>query len=243
MTKGTILTAALGLLLSALTVQAKPPIQIYGPNTAVITVPGNYILMTEVSGLFGIEIAADNVTVNLNGNAAFAVRYGIYISGNNVHVYNGLAGGVYNGVLILGSNALIDNVQIVGLYDPLFIEFGNNNRVRNCVLQADNAADNAAIALYLTSHNTIDNNTLLGSYQQTISEIDQQETVILPTGDDNNLDEEPTNISFVGGDNTFSGNTYARPVATTTMQLVTTMQSKVDAIARLKQLRASAQLK
>src|ERR1700731_956182 len=93
--------AALGLIVSAFVAQAAPkpapPIQIYGPETIAITAPGNYILMNEVSTEpIGINILANNVTLNLNGHSSYG-NYGIVIWGNNDYVYNGTAVGPYNG--------------------------------------------------------------------------------------------------------------------------------------------------
>jgi hypothetical protein len=44
----------------------------------------------------------------------------------------------------------------------------------------------------------------------------KQETAPFVTGDENYFDQQATTISFGGGDNTLSGNTYAQPSPTPT---------------------------
>jgi hypothetical protein len=140
-----ILTAALSLIMSALTVhttQAQAVRTQTAPLARIttsedITVPGNYILANDVAGTggAGIEIDASNVKLNLNGHTVSGGD-GIGIEGENVHVYNGRVVGSNVGVLIIGSYCLVHDLNITASGFPVFIEFGNSNRVRNCVLSA-----------------------------------------------------------------------------------------------------------
>jgi hypothetical protein len=101
------------------------------------------------------------------------------------------------GVIIYGSSCLVDglNVTIGQSGTPIEIEHGNFNRVHNCVLSAATGQTaRAAFTLFLTSHNTIQNNTLAGIYDDTIQEDDQAGT-----------------FATVVGDNTFIGNQFASP--------------------------------
>jgi len=72
------------------------------------------------------------------------------------------------------------------------IDHGNYNSVRNCMLSGPTGQSNSgAFKLFLTSHNTMQNNTLAGTGNWTILEQDQ---VFSAT---------------VAGDNTFSSNHFS----------------------------------
>jgi hypothetical protein len=204
-----VLIASIGSLQAGST-----PTRITAPQ--IITVPGSYVLANDITGTSGgaaIEIQASDVTLNLNGHTITANQGdGVIIDqfvGNNtnnltlvnVHVSNGqiVAGNL--GVGIFGSSCLVNGLNItVGTGGiPIEMEHGNFNRVHSCVLNGPSGQPvgnnaRAAFALFLTSHNTIQNNTLAGVYIDTIQEDDQ------------------AGASFtVVGDNTFSGNQFASP--------------------------------
>ena len=105
----------------------------------------------------------------------------------------GIAAGL--GIQINGSFCLVNGLNITSQFIPVEIEHGNFNRVQSCVLSAATGQTaNEAVGLFLTSHNTIQNNTLTGIYVDTIQEDDQAGASVT-----------------VAGDNTFSGNQFANP--------------------------------
>jgi hypothetical protein len=167
-----VLIASIGLLQAA-------PTPIMAPK--IIMVPGSYILANDIAGTSGIaviEIQASDVTLNLNGHTITATGAGVTIdefvgnnTGNatlvNAHVSNGQIVAGAQGVLISGSSCLVDGLKITVSQSatPIVIEHGNSNRVHSCVLSAATGQTaSAAISLFLTSHNTIQNNTLTGIY-------------------------------------------------------------------------------
>jgi hypothetical protein len=175
----------------------------------IITVPGSYVLANDITVTSGgavIEIQASNVTLNLNGQTINDSQgVGIIIEANDVNNAPVVNAYVSNrqivvagyGVIIYGSSCLVNGVNItVGASGiPIVIEHGNFNRVHSCVLSAATGQTaRAAFSLFLTSHNTIQNNTLTGIYVDTIQEDDQAGT-----------------FATVVGDNTFSGNEFANP--------------------------------
>jgi hypothetical protein len=201
-----LLTAAF-ILLSAITAQTAPT-----PITApkIITEPGSYVLANDITGTTAgnvIEIQASDVTLNLNGHTITAtLATGISIdqfvgnnTGNttlvNAHVSNGKIVAAGLGVQISGSSCLINGLNITSQFIPVEIEHGNFNRVQSCVLSAATGQTaKEAVGLFLTSHNTIQNNTFAGIYAITIEE-----------------DDQAGNSLTVVGDNTFSGNHFASP--------------------------------
>lgn len=195
-----LLTAALGLTISALTSYAAPPTRIMAPQ--IITVPGSYVLANDIAGTSGIaviEIQASDVTLNLNGHTITAQGSAITIDEFvvNAHVSNGLIVAGAQGVLNFGSSCLVNglNIEVSASATPIVIEHGNFNRVHSCVLSAATGQTaRAAFSLFLTSHNTIQNNTLVGIFVDTIQEDDQAGA-----------------SATVIGDNTFSGNQFANP--------------------------------
>lgn len=206
-----ILTAVFGLIISELTVDTTEaaPTQITAPQ--IITVPGSYLLANDITGTSGravIEIQASGVTLDLNGQTINASKgEGILIdeidtTNNhapvvNVHVSNGRIVAAAYGVKVYGSSCLLTGLNItVGASGiPIEIEHGAFNRVHSCVLSATTGQmGRAAFGLFWTSHNTIQNNTFAGIYMDTIWEDDQAGTALT-----------------VVGDNTFSGNEFARP--------------------------------
>jgi hypothetical protein len=189
-------------------VQARPTRIIASQEIAL---PGSYILANDITGTGGdgIAIEASDVTLNLNGHTISGGfgGGGIGIEGNNVHVYNGRIVASDSGVVISGSYCLVNDLNITidagssaagspaagGL--PIVIEFGNYNRVHNCVLSVvAGQKGQAALHLFVTSYNSIQGNTLLGTYTDTIIEDDQKGSGVT-----------------VLGNNTFSGNKFANP--------------------------------
>lgn len=197
-----LLIASIGSLQAA-----TPPTKI--TSAQVITVTGSYVLANDITG--AIEIQASDVTLNLNGHTITALASGIVIDqfdiGGltlvNVRVSNGRiiaapAGGI--GVQLAGSSCLITGLNItVGqgtgfVGEGFLIEHGQFNRIHSCVITGQQAA--LAFDLFLTSHNVIQNNTLVGTFVDTIEEQDQ---VV------------GANTVTVAGDNTFNGNQFASP--------------------------------
>jgi hypothetical protein len=87
------------------------------------------------------------------------------------------------------------NITVGATGTPILIEHGNSNRVHSCVLStATGQTGSAVFSLFLTSHNTIQNNTITGVFDGTIDESDQVGTAAIAVGD-----------------NTFSGNEFANP--------------------------------
>jgi hypothetical protein len=203
-----ILAAALSQIMGVLSLEAAPPTRITAPK--IITVPGSYVLANDITGTTTgnvIAIRASEVTLSLNKHTITANQgTGIYINDTdinnvplvNAHVSDGqiVAGNL--GVGILGSSCLINGLSITVSQSgtPIQIERpGNFNRVHSCVLSAATGqTGRAAFSLFLTSHNTIPNNTLTGIYSDTIEEDDQAGT-----------------SATVVGDNTFSENEFANP--------------------------------
>lgn len=115
-----LMIAALGIALApAASASASERFEVKGSDGIVISKPGSYTLrrnLTARSGLPLITIAADNVSVDLNG---FALRGlgdkqgdGIAINGrSNVRVFNGSLRSFGTAVRVEGSN----NVELTGL--------------------------------------------------------------------------------------------------------------------------------
>jgi hypothetical protein len=204
-------TAALGLILSALTVHTTQaaPTRITAPQ--IITAPGSYLLANDITSTgegAAIEIQTSDVMLNLNGHTINASQgAGILIDEHdvnnnnapvvNAHVSNGQLVVAGYGVIIYASSCSVNGLNITvgpsGI--PIQIEYGNSNRVRGCVLSAAKGqTGRAAFSLFLSSNNTIQNNTLAGIYVDTVQEDDQ-------TG----------SSATVVGNNTFSGNEFALP--------------------------------
>jgi hypothetical protein len=202
-----LLTAAFSLL-SVLSTHAAAT-RIMAPT--IITLPGSYVLANDITTTSGgavIEIQTSDVTLNLNGHTINASQgFGIIIDSNNInnnrapvvnaHVSNGQIVVAGYGVIIYGSSCLVNGLNItVGASGiPIQIEYGNFNRVHGCVLSvAAGQTAREAFGLFLTSNNTIQNNTLTGIYVDTVQEDDQAGT-----------------SATVVGNNTFSGNAFANP--------------------------------
>jgi len=200
----------LGLLLTALTAQAGPATRITLPQA--ITQSGNYILANDImrsnSGpLITIDIQAADVTLNLNGHTIDAnAGDGIFIEPNNinnnnsvvsnVHVSNGTIVNSSYGIILYAGLCLINNVNVSAL-TPILIEHGNSNRVHNCVLTASAQGNGTGtvFSLFLTSYNSITDNTIVGPFLSTISEQDQVGTTVTVVGNNtfnNNLLANPT---------------------------------------------------
>jgi hypothetical protein len=91
----------------------------------------------------------------------------------NVRVSNGRIVTADYGVQIYGSYCLVtglNNIIGSGGYG-IEIEHGNFNRVSNCVLTGQQS--NYVFSLFLTSHNTVQNCTLAGTFLDTIDKQDQ----------------------------------------------------------------------
>ena len=182
--QNTLLTAALGLIMSALSLQAAPPTRIMAPK--IITVPGSYVLANDITGTSTgatIEIQASDVTLNLNGHTITSSQVnGIIIdqfvgnhSGNatlvNAHVSNGRIVAAGLGIGIFGSYCLVNGLNITMSQSGISIEIehGDFNRVQSCVLTVTTGqTGRAAFGLFWASHNTIQNNTLTGNFVDTI---------------------------------------------------------------------------
>jgi hypothetical protein len=205
-----ILLTATFSLLSVLTAHAAPT-RITSPQ--IITLPGSYVLVNDITrpsggAIITIDIQASDVTLNLNGHTINANGgEGILIDSNdinnnrspvvNVHVSNGQIVGASYGVTIYASSCLINglNITVGATGTPILIEHGNSNSVHSCVLSAATGQTGSAVfSLFLTSHNTIQNNTITGVFDGTIDESDQVGTAAIAVGD-----------------NTFSGNEFANP--------------------------------
>jgi hypothetical protein len=198
------------LVLIALTASlGAAPIPITAPQK--ITVPGNYLLANDITGF--IEIQASDVTLNLGGhtiNGGSGIVIDPFDSGGlplvNARVSNGQIaagspGGI--GVEIGGSSCLITGLKIavgqVGFIGAgegfLLLRGAQFNRIHGCVITGPQSGSGRVVFdLFLASHNSIQNNTLAGSFEQTIAEQDQS-----------------TVFGAVAGDNTFSGNQFASP--------------------------------
>ena len=195
--------------MSALTVYAAPPTKINAPQ--VITVSGSYILANDITASAsaagnrdGIDIRADDVTLNLDGHTINISQgnngTGITIdSSDNARVSNGtiIVNGGGGAVKISSSYCLVNKLNITVAAGTTAIELdrpGNYNRVLNCMVSGPTGQSNtAAFFLFLTSHNTIQNNTLAG------------------TGSDTIIEQDQAGALTVAGDNTFIGNKFANP--------------------------------
>jgi len=168
-----------------------PPTQITSPQ--VITVPGHYILVNDVtsaSGGFGIEIQASDVNLDLNGHTINAPQgHGVgitFLSGtatspNNVRVHNGGITAAGQGIEIFGSYCMVSGLTItVGQSGyGINIEHGQFNRVANCVIIGVSPAASqgqfarVALTTFLASNNSFQNCTLEGTFIDSFTEDDQ----------------------------------------------------------------------
>ena len=89
----------------------------------IITQPGSYYLTTNivgVSGKRGIQIQANNVTLDLNGfslsgvSGAFQGIYFPFATMTNVMVYNGIISGWTGGIYQLGPNGMLERLDVSG---------------------------------------------------------------------------------------------------------------------------------
>jgi hypothetical protein len=110
----------------------------------------------------------------------------------NARVSNGRIVAAGSGVAISGSECLITGLNITTNFIGFNIDHGQFNRVQNCVLTGQQAR--TPFSLFLTSHNTIQNCTLAGTFLDTIEEQDQAGAAYT-----------------VIGNNTFSGIQWASP--------------------------------
>lgn len=196
-----VLTASIGSSQAA-------PTRITAPQA--IKAPGSYILANDITSTSpgaAIDIQASDVTLNLNGHTITTQGDGVIIEPNdinnnnspvvNAHVSNGQIVAAAHGLIIFASSCLVNglNVTVGQSGTAIVIEHGNFNRVNSCVLAAATGQTaGSAFSLFLTSHNTIQNNILAGVFNGTIGESDQAGA-----------------SATVVGDNTFSGNQFANP--------------------------------
>ena len=194
---GLVLAASIGSLQAA-----TPPTRIM--SAQVITTSGSYVLANDITG--NIDIQASDVSVNLDRHT---VTGSIMIAGHignktgnpsllNAHVYNGkiVSGNV--GVGISGSSCLVNdlNISVGQSGTPIWIEHGGYNRVQGCVLSVPTGQTGRSVFnLFLTSHNTVLNNTISGIYYETILK-----------------DNQAWNYgTMVGDNNMFTDNEFANP--------------------------------
>jgi parallel beta-helix repeat protein len=120
-------------------------------STYVITQPGSYYLTGNLNGELGkdgIDINADNVTVDLNGFAvigALISNYGIYSINDNVALRNGtVRSWGLDGVRLQGANQIFEGLRLSDNVEYGLIANGNSV-IKDC------AAYNNVIGLYLTT--------------------------------------------------------------------------------------------
>ena len=126
----------------------------------IISQPGSYYLTTNVIGVSseeGINISANNVTLDLNGFSVIgpSTAYsGILISSgtSNAIVKNGIISGwgtFYDGVQSAGSNVRLENLNVSGGSDGIYCG-GDGSVIKNCTV---NHAGQWGI--YLTGSNSL----------------------------------------------------------------------------------------
>lgn len=110
-------------------------------STYVITQPGSYYLTGNLNGELGkdgIDINADNVTVDLNGFAvigALISNFGIYSNGNNVALRNGtVRSWGQDGVRLQGANQIVEGLRVSdNVGDGLIATGTGNSVIKDCV--------------------------------------------------------------------------------------------------------------
>jgi hypothetical protein len=124
-----------------------------GSAEFLISQPGSYYLSTNivgVSGEHGINISANNVTLDLNGFSLLGVSSagdGIYIhlGYTNVTVHNGIISGWGNdGIECYANNALLEDI-IVSTNSYNGVYFGSGGVIRDCLVE-NNAANGIYVA-------------------------------------------------------------------------------------------------
>ena len=144
-------------------------------NSFIISQPGSYYLTTNlvgVSGKYGISIAANNVTLDLNGFAVQGVSGsygGIRFPGaqTNVTVRNGTVNGWGNSAV---DNSLVLSANVV--FERLNVSASGNNGICNmgqaCVVRDCNSQNNNSVGIYcgagIISGCTVNNNGYDGIY-------------------------------------------------------------------------------
>ena len=191
-----VLAASIGSLQAA-----TPPTRIM--SAQVIAKSGSYVLANDITG--NIDIQASDVSVNLDRHT---VTGSIMIEGHignntgnpsllNAHVYNGQIVSGKLGVVISGSSCLVNDLNItVGQSGtPIWIEHGSYNRIQGCVLSVPTGQTGRSVFnLFLTSRNTVLNNTISGSYYDTILK-----------------DNHSFPYGTMVGNNTFADNEFVNP--------------------------------
>jgi hypothetical protein len=145
-----------------------------GSTEFLISQPGSYYFTTNITGLaneHGIDIATNNVVLDLNGfsltgpaNALYGIE--IYSGITNVIVRNGVISGwnpVYDDIISQGNNVIFENLSVSGAGDDIFC-LGDGGIVRNCAL---NHAGQYGLEIdgpnYLViSNQFVENNTMNG---------------------------------------------------------------------------------
>ncbi len=109
----------------------------------VISTPGSYRLtgnLSVPSGSDGIDVSADNVTVDLNGFAIVGSGgsggKGISSTNNQITVRNGTVTGMGGDGIVLGDNAIVDGVHAIS-NGGNGITVGNSGMVTHCTVSAN----------------------------------------------------------------------------------------------------------
>ena len=134
-----------------------------------ITASGSYRLtgnLSVPSGSDGIDVTADNVTIDLNGFAivgsAGSGGNGIASSNSQVTVHNGSILGMGGNGIILGNNSTVDDVH-VSANGGNGIELGGGGMVKHCTVTAN---QNDGILFQgsgdMAVENTVQSNTKYG---------------------------------------------------------------------------------
>jgi hypothetical protein len=188
--KKVTLALVLALMLSA-TLAHGDPIPISVPT--VITSPGNYLLVNDISGIGGgsaaIDIQANDVKLDLGGHTISSPYIGVSIDfvpgtsigANNVKVTGGKIVAGSAGVVTVGSDGTIINLDITIGPSAVGVELerpGNGTKVAKCSITGPSGfpavpAARAAFETFLTSNNNVSNIVLDGVFIDTIQDDDQ----------------------------------------------------------------------
>jgi Periplasmic copper-binding protein (NosD) len=105
-----------------------------------ITVPGNYILKSDLTaqGSDGIEIQVSNVTLDLNGYTLAQAKLGSgtgtgTLDGNNIIIKNGTVSGFGNGVFLSGNHNIVENVRVIKAGGSITFQ-GNHGLIQDCYI-------------------------------------------------------------------------------------------------------------
>ena len=172
--------------------EVEPRIPIPASATPVasfaINSPGSYYLTGDRrSSMNGIEVNADNVTIDLMGHSLIGqgvgAYSGIYMDGrSNVEIKNGTIRN-FGGAGITEQSAdgnnhrvinvrVIDNGQALGAYSGIFL-MGSNNLVKDCIVDTNNGD---GISVYGKGSRIIGNTCLYNSYKGIYAVLDNSVT-------------------------------------------------------------------